>query len=221
MPEQNDQAIKARLREEYFDLLPQIHRVTAHLETEIRYRTLPIFHRLKHYEQLVVKSRVKECESALKTLRRDQEGGVFDPDRPGDYSILNLPDLAGVRVLVFPHARLVEVDEALRTHFSGWTSKPVKDAGGVPFAPKFFGYCKDENDNTISNVRGEYQVVPMLIGLFWEVEHSALYKPAPSLKGIGESAEMTKLKARVELALSQFEEEFESFVLKNTQPPAF
>ena len=43
-----------RLRKEYFELLPEIRRVLTHIETEIRYRTLPILHALKGYEQLIV-----------------------------------------------------------------------------------------------------------------------------------------------------------------------
>jgi ppGpp synthetase/RelA/SpoT-type nucleotidyltranferase len=210
--------IEDRLREEYFDLLPEIHRVAWQLEAEIRYHTLPILHRLTHYEQLVVKSRVKECESAIKTLRRGQEGRTFDPDRPGDYSVLNLPDLAGVRVLAFPHARLIEVDDALRRTdcFTGWTSDLVKDEEGTVLARTYYGHFEKVSEK----VRAEYQVVPMLIGLFWEVEHSAIYKPAPSLKGIAESEDMKKLKTDVERALSRFEAGFESFVRDNTEPPS-
>ena len=67
MPERK---IEDRLREEYFDLLPIIRRIAWQIEAEIRYITLPILHDLKNYEQLVVKSRIKECESAIETFRR-------------------------------------------------------------------------------------------------------------------------------------------------------
>jgi hypothetical protein len=213
MPERT---IEDRLREEYFELLPEIRRVMWQLEAEIRFHTLPILHSLSPYEQLVIRSRVKDCESAVKTLRREREGRTFDPDRPGDYSVRNLPDLAGVRVLVFPRTRLVEVDDALRNYFPAWTSKPVKDENGADLAPKYFGYC----DGVSNKVRGEYQVVPMLIGLFWEVEHSALYKATPSLMGIAQSSEGRQLRAGVESALLHFEEEFERFVQDAEQPPS-
>jgi hypothetical protein len=205
MPERT---IEDRLREEYFDLLPDIRRVLWQLEAEIRFRTLQILHRLKPYEQLVVKSRVKECESAVKSLRRRQEGGTFDPEKPGRYSLLDLPDLAGARVLVFPRSRLIEVDDALRTLFADWTSDPVLDDTGTVLAPKYSGHFPDLS----SNIQAEYQVVPMLIGLFWEVEHTAIYKPAPALKGKAESEPMKNLNAGVVRALSRFEAEFESFV---------
>ncbi len=205
MPER---MIEDRLREEYFDLLPDIRRVAWQLEAEIRFRTLPILHDLKPYQQMVVKSRVKECESALKTLRRKQEGGTFDPEKPEDYSVLHLPDLAGVRVLVFPRSRLIQVDEALRTFFADWTSDPVLDDRGDVLAPKYCGHCRDVS----RKIQGEYQVVPMLIGLFWEVEHSAIYKPAPALKGKAESEPMKNLNADVIRALSRFEEGFERLV---------
>ena len=204
-------SIEDQLREEYFDFLPEIRRVVWQLEAEIRYHTLPILHSLKPYEQLVVKSRVKECESALKKLR-ENEGRVLDPGKSGRYSILNLPDLAGVRVLVFPNSRLVEVDEALRSHFPGWTPNPVKDDSGVVLAPKYYGYCHDVN----TWVKGEYQVVPMLLGLFWEVEHSAMYK----FKEVANSKTMREHRAGVERALSRFEEGIESFVRDYTEPPS-
>jgi ppGpp synthetase/RelA/SpoT-type nucleotidyltranferase len=205
MPERTnkERPIVNRLREEYFDLLPEIRRVVWQLETEIRYLTLPILHSLKRHEQLVVKSRIKECESAVNTLRDQQEGRTFDPDKPGGYSLLDLPDLAGVRILVFPNNKLVEVDNALHNRFLGWTSKPVKDDKEAVLAPKYYGYCEDVS----SKVRGEYQIVPMLIGLFWDVEHSAMYKS----RGAANSVEMKKYRADVYSALARFEEGIENF----------
>lgn len=49
----------------------------------------------------------------------------------------------------------------------------------------------------------------MLIGLFWELEHSTIYKPSPELKGIGASLEMRQRTTDVLKALKQFEEEFD------------
>jgi hypothetical protein len=208
MPERT---IEDLLREEYFSLLPEIRKVAWQLEAEIRFHTLQILHSLNHYEQLIVKSRVKECESAIKAVQRRQEGRVFNPDRPEEYSLLSLPDLAGVRVLVFPRGRLVDVDRCLNEFFAEWAADPVPSETGAELAPKYSGYCRGISEK----VRGEYQVVPMLVGLFWEVEHSAMYKPDPSLKGIGKSTEMKKLKADVEDALMRFEAGVERFVSEN------
>lgn len=200
------------LREEYFILLPEIRRVAWQLEAEIRFHTLPVLRILHPYEQLVVRSRVKECESAINTLLRQQEGRVFDPDHPEKYSMLNLPDLAGVRVLVFPDEKLIAVDNELRELFTDWTPDPVLGEDGLVLARTYFGHCSEVS----SRLRAEYQVVPMLIGYFWEVEHSALYKPGPSLRGVGKSTEMKQLKAGVETALSHFEAGFEDFVRDNS-----
>jgi hypothetical protein len=207
MPERT---IEDRLREEYFDFLPAIRRVAWQLETEIRYHTLTIQHSLNLYEQLVVKSRIKDCESALKSLQRRQEGRVFDPDRPNDYSILDLPDLAGVRVLVFPNSRLLQVDNYIHARFSDWTLDPVNDDSGTALALKYHGYCPVISDR----VCGEYQVVPMLLGLFWEVEHAAMYKPATPLKDIASSEQMRNLRTDVERTLRAFEAGFDDFVRK-------
>jgi hypothetical protein len=204
-----------RLREEYFDFLPEIRRVALHLETIIRYRTLSILHDLMPYEQLVVKSRVKEYESAVKTLRDKQEGNIFIPEKSDEYSILNLRDLAGVRVLVFPCDRLKQVEQELREYepFKNWASDPVKYARGFVQAPKYYGFC----DEVSHKVQGEYQIIPMLIGHFWEVEHSAMYKPAGWAKGADKDHDMKTLRAKVECSLLRFEQEFERFAKKNSQ----
>uniref|UniRef100_E6QKF1 RelA/SpoT domain-containing protein n=1 Tax=mine drainage metagenome TaxID=410659 RepID=E6QKF1_9ZZZZ len=197
-----EREIVSRLREEYFDILPAARRAITKIETEIRYHTLEIHQRLKPHEQLLVRARIKECQSAIDSARRrgnrgKSEGKVFDPERSTDYSILSLPDLAGVRVLVFPDRRLGEVDKVLREHFSGWRSDPIMNSEtGVVLAQKYDGKLDVDKDK----ISAEYQVVPMLLGLYWEVEHSARYKSV-----LKESEKMFELNTQVETALSNFE----------------
>jgi hypothetical protein len=206
MPERS---VEDRLRQEYFELLPEIRRVAEHLETEVRHRVLPLFLRLDAYERLVVTSRIKECESALDALRRRQEGATFDRDQPELYSLTTLNDLAGVRVLAFPRSRLSEIDRLLRESFPAWVPDPVPglQADDEPLAFKCYGYC-----DASQIVRGEYQVVSMLTGLFWEVEHAAIYKPTPRLKGIAGHFRMRERTLEVYRALQAFEEEFEDLI---------
>jgi hypothetical protein len=52
----------------------------------------------------------------------------------------------------------------------------------------------------------------MLTGLFWEVEHSAIYKPSPQLRGVVRSREMKEPIQNVLSALRSFEEKFEELV---------
>ena len=194
-----------RLREEYFDLLPEVRRVAEQMEAKIRYHLLPTLRRLAKFEQVVVKSRIKECESALQSLRRRQEGATFASDLAGEYTLSELPDLAGVRVLAFPRTRLVEIDEVLRPVFPGWTFDPVRGDRGETLAFKYRGYCSEAS----SRVRGEYQIVSMLIGLFWEVEHSAVYKAMPQLMGVARDLDMQGRTQDVLTSLTAFEVEFE------------
>ncbi len=67
---------------------------------------------------------------------------------------------------------------ALQEPFRGWLPDPVLDEG-EQLALKYCGYCPASR-----SVTGEYQIVPMLTGLFWDVEHSAIYKPSPELRGV-------------------------------------
>jgi ppGpp synthetase/RelA/SpoT-type nucleotidyltranferase len=202
-----ERTIEDRLREEYFDLLPAIRRVAQQLEAEIRYHLLPISKKLNKYERLVVTSRVKDCESAVQKLHRGRgrEGATFDSDHPERYSLRSLKDLAGVRVMAFPPSRLMEIDSTLRKIFH-WKPDPIKQDGEM-LAFKYHGYCKANR-----TVRGEYQIVSMLTGLFWEVEHSAMYKPDPRLRGVARHVEMNRCRKDVLHALRAFEEEFEDLL---------
>jgi ppGpp synthetase/RelA/SpoT-type nucleotidyltranferase len=197
------------LREEYFDLLPDIRRVVDELEAEVKHCLIPISLRLDKYERLVVTSRVKECESALDSLRGRQEGATFDSGRPELYSLDNLTDLAGVRVLAFPHSRLAEADRKLRERFQTWTADPVRGYD-EPLAFTYFGYCRASD-----RIRAEFQIVPMLTALFWEVEHSVIYKPSPSLKGVARSLEMQQRTRDVLKGLKAFEDEFANLIRRD------
>ena len=204
-----ERTVEDRLREEYFDLLPAVRRVLDELEAEVRHCLVPISLRLDEYERLVVTSRVKECESALGSLRRRQEGATFDSGRPELYSLDSLNDLAGVRVLAFPRTRLAEADRKLRERFPSWTADPVPgdNADDDPIALTYFGYGRASN-----RVRAEYQVVPMLTALFWEVEHAVIYKPSPSLKGVARSLAMQQRTRDVLRGLKAFEDEFANVI---------
>lgn len=151
-----DRTIEDRLREEYFDLLPDIRRVAEHLEAKVRYHVLAISRSLDKFERIAVTSRVKECDSAIESLRRRPEGAIFDPDRAEEYTLKSLKDLAGVRVLAFPPGRLAEIDVALREPFPSpiWEPDPVLTDGGETLAFKYSGYCQASD-----KVPGEYQIV--------------------------------------------------------------
>lgn len=130
--------IEDRLREEYFDLLPEIRRVVEYVEAVLRYPLLPISRELQRFEQVIVRSRVKDCESAIEALRRRQEGAIFDPDHAESYTLATLKDLAGPRVLAFPRRRLKEIDIALQEPFQGWSADPIVGGGGEHLASKYW-----------------------------------------------------------------------------------
>ncbi len=166
------------LREEYFVLLPHVRRVIVDLETRVRHELLPLMADLKKFERIVITSRIKDCESAITTLQEKQEAFVFDPNRGGTYTLTDLRDLAGVRVLAFPRARWLEANDLLRAVVPLWESRPMPDpVSGTTLVHKYNGYC-----SATDQVRAELQITPMLIGQFLDIEHSAIYKPSPELE---------------------------------------
>jgi ppGpp synthetase/RelA/SpoT-type nucleotidyltranferase len=194
------------LRAEYVALLPSMQRIFAQIETEVRYALLPLTLPLDRYERVLVRGRLKECESAVDALRRRQEGGTFVPEEPERYSLTALPDLVGVRVLTFPHRHFESVRQLLAPMTGSWKSDHLAgpDPAGSPVALKYDGLR-----NPTDSVRVEVQIVSLLVGLFWEVEHAAIYKPSPSLRGVEKSPAMQTKTAAVLAALRDFEEEFD------------
>jgi hypothetical protein len=102
---------------------------------------------------------------------------------------------------------LGEIDATLRNVFDNWMEDPVLGDHGENLAFKYWGFSAASNA-----ISGEYQIVSMLTGLFWEIEHSAIYKPSPELRGVARSLEMKEPIANVLRALSGFEEEFERLI---------
>jgi len=213
-----ERSIEDRLREQYFALLPEMVRVAEHLKTQIQYRLLPIARTLTPQENLAVKVRVKDCTSAIDKLRQynpldplaaRNPGGVFDRDAPERYNLLSLRDLIGIRVLVFPSSRAIEVDAVLRSEFSDWTPDPIID-NKQRLAFKYNGRYVESSEGVLC----EYQIVSTLVGLFWEVEHAALYKLEPNLKA-GLAPFMKKQTSAVYRTLKRFEDEFEHQLLQS------
>jgi ppGpp synthetase/RelA/SpoT-type nucleotidyltranferase len=200
--------VEDRLRAEYVDLLPSMQRTFTALMTEVNHVLLPTILTLDRYEQILVKGRLKGSESAIDSLRRRQELGRFDLDRAETYSLTTLPDLVGIRVLAFPQRRLSDVRRILETEprLSAWSSDHIENSNAAqpPVAFKYQGFW-----NVDDHFRSEVQIVSVLIGLFWEVEHSAIYKPTPRLQGAASSIAMKDRNDAVLKALQQFEEEFD------------
>ena len=66
----------------------------------------------------------------------------------------------------------------------------------------------------------EIQIVPLLVGLFWEVEHSAIYKPNPNMHGVARKESVIQRRNEVLAALSAFESEFEKALLEGQESSA-
>lgn len=205
-------SVEDRLRAEYFNLLPVLQRALVAVETEVNYLLRPAKLQLDPYARILVRGRVKDCESAVDSLRRRQEGGKFDVAVAEQYSLTLLPDLVGVRVLTFPQACFSHAREILLPRVAGWKVDHVPGEGPSepPIASKFHGPWR-----SIDKFDTEIQIVSLLIGLFWEVEHSAIYKPAPNLRGIAKSLAMRSRTAAVLAALRAFEDEFGQQLAQN------
>ena len=205
-----EKTVEDTLREEYFELLPSIRKTLYELEATIRHTLIPAMKSLEGHERLEICSRIKECDRAIDALKRREEGAIFDRACPGKYSLRTLKDLVGLRILVFPKQNIPQLEKLIVAKLPNWEADPIKIA--TEAFPKYSGFLDER-----SGVCAEYQIVPMLVGLFWEVEHDAIYKPSPDLKGLAPVMEPTTRK--VYDALHDFEEELCRLIVKAKRKP--
>ena len=204
--------VEDRLREEYSRLSPDIQRVLLQLRTDVDHLLLEIRLNLKHHERVHIEARAKECESAIGALRRRIEGLQFDEDIPDKYTLTTLPDLAALRVLVFPRSRLDEVHALVRSKYGDWTPDPVETGEPKRWrAFKYYGEC-----STSSEIQAEIQVIPTLTGLFWQIEHDAFYKPRdPVLRGAAEKPSVRERREGVSEAFEKLEQTLQDELERN------
>lgn len=100
----------------------------------------------------------------------------------------------------------------LREAFPQWAADPFRGGNSETLALKYWGLSEAS-----SQIFGEYQIASVLTGLFWNVEHSAIYKPLPQLKGVARSLEMQERSRDVLAALNAFDHEFELLVRSNSE----
>lgn len=186
-----------------------MRKVKELLEAKIRYSLKSLIRNLKPYQRIEIISRVKECDSAVNSLKKRQEGRIFDKERK--YTITDLHDLAVVRVLFFPR-NIHENIENKTKEFLNWTPDPIKhNDSEKTLVSKYYGYIDRKR-----TIQAEFQIVPMLIGLFWEVEHFAFYKPHTDYKNVVESIEMNESYQNVLSSLEVFQKIFEKILLQSS-----
>lgn len=192
------------LCEEYFNLLPELAKVQQLMEARVRWYLKDITFALKKHQRIEIESRVKECNSAIDALKRRQQSRSFDDNN--SYSLTELKDLVGLRILVFPPGLTTKINKVITAKFRSWKPDHHK-LGKTILCKKYDGIA-----NKKLKIRCEIQIISMLTGAFWDIEHFALYKPDPAYKGIRENLKMRRLRDEVLVKLAEFEKTFEKII---------
>ncbi len=193
------------LREEYILLSPVLRKIRKNLETEIKKQILPIINRLQPYERVSVVSRIKDMESAIEKLQSKQEGKTFQQNAPEKYSLKQLKDLVGLRVLYFPATLKQQILDIIFNNYKSWKDDHVVDfeTGKDIIIHKFHGSIRIAKD-----IVAEIQIMPVLYSGFLNLEHDIIYKPHQEYKGISRSLKVKKEKNKLMVQFQQFENVF-------------
>lgn len=200
--------IENDLRNEYIQLKPSLLKIHRLLEAQIGWYLKDLIYTLENYQRIEVKYRIKDCESAIASLKSKQQFG-FDEERK--YTLRNLKDLVGARILVFPSTLITEVNKEILSKFPSWNTD--HDSHGGTIVWKYDGHLENQI------VRSEIQIVSMLTGLFWEVEHFTLYKPHSAYRGIKKDPKMMRLYEEALNKLSEYETAFENYLNTTEKQP--
>lgn len=108
--------------------------------------------------------------------------------------------------MVFPAGLITKVNKIITTKFRSWKSDHHK-LGKTILCKKYDGLPSKK-----LKIRCEIQIISMLTGAFWDIEHFALYKPDPAYKGMKENLTMRRLRDEVLVKLAEFEKSFERLI---------
>lgn len=136
--------VEDRLRSEYAALLPAMQRTRTEVETEVQHLVLRATLGLDQYERIIVRARLKDCESAVDALRRREKFGFFDADHLEQYSLTSLPDLV---VFGFSPSRNAAW-KRLTKH-----SSPELPVGSPTISSRSFSSTRDDGIQEISSGR--------------------------------------------------------------------
>lgn len=171
--------LESNIRKSYHELLPVLKKIESLLVSKVQWYLRSEKFNLKEYERISVESRIKSCDSSLEKLVKKypapgQEGSNIRRyiNTSNDFSLDKLSDLVGIRILVFPSSKILRIQKIISREFS-WKLDPEFFAFGSQFQGRLRG-CK--------KIGCEIQIIPMLIGKFWDVEHFVRYKPHPSYR---------------------------------------
>lgn len=193
------------LHDEYYKILPNLNLARVNLEINIKHIFLSIINDLQSFERIEFHSRVKNVESAIEKLKSKQDGKMFIQDPSNKYSLLELRDLVGIRILFFPYSLEKRILNCIQKKYSLWEKDFVTkfNSESEIMIYKYFGKIE-----AIEGLTCELQIMPLLFSRFLDVEHDVIYKPDPKYKGIERSLEMRKQKTKVLDQLKEFEMQF-------------
>lgn len=166
--------IESQLQLNYLKIANELFQAKEYIEIEIKHTLKTLLLEPVHANKILISSRVKDCNSAITSLKMKEEGGVFRDDKK--YLITQLNDLVGLRISFFPLTLLERVKPQLLSYLKNnfeQTVEPDDSSIGNYNIYKFRGI-----HNKFSKFACEIQLIPMLISKFWDVEHDAFYKPA-------------------------------------------
>ena len=146
---------------EYSNKIEKFKKIEEKLYFEVCHFLSDDKYNLNEFQHIEITSRIKSYSSAEKKLRNQLELTAHDKS-----SIFDLDDIIGIRISVFPLTLLRNIEKKLDEKFKSW--KKEKSCHGR--------YSVYKHRSNYEKANCEIQLVPMLVGKFWDVEHSVIYK---------------------------------------------
>lgn len=148
----------ARLRKEYDNYLRQAKKLYEYGKREIAHLLSKKLFELEDHEKVKITGRIKTFDKCLIKLTR--EAGYI----PEDASIFSVEDIIGLRIAVFPNSIIRDIQEIIDKEYPS----AERDHRREPYRLQYYVNIEELG---ISNNKVEIQVMPYLLGSYWDVEH--------------------------------------------------
>lgn len=167
----NDQQFIYNLRSEYDNQINKMNGLLDYYKTEIEYLIRELKLNCKKFEKIEFSSRIKTFESCITKLKKKNEANVLTEEA----KLSEVKDLIGIRMLVFPNDYIEVIKRLIMRKHNKFTIEEIdEDKKKECDFIKFFVYFNIEKFN---HILVEIQILPYLLGKYWDIEHSLIYKP--------------------------------------------
>ncbi|MBU3955132.1 hypothetical protein KJ633_01590 [bacterium] len=157
------------LRGEYDSNKEKYYKLLSHSKTTVKNILKNLIINSKAFEQIEVVGRIKTFERCIAKLKKAKEANYLDDE----VKLAEITDIIGIRILTFPNKYIEKIIEIIKKDIVGYKISKEDNKEEIDFYKTYI----TSTLTGFENIQVEIQILPYLLGKYWDIEHELIYKP--------------------------------------------